>query len=285
MRTSATAPAATPPRRPAAGRRPALQTPFGTVFATNITPDPETGIGAWSREAFERAMRDGIARDGEQLYPAFPYDHFTHATDAELDALYACLMTRRPVAGRAPANRLDGRFGFRPLVAAWNLLYLREGPLPTDPATAADWNRGRVLAEGLAHCGGCHTPRNGFGAEDSARLRRRLDRRLVRAAAQRALAGRAAVDARRALRLSAHRARHDPRGSGRPDGRRHARAGPGAGRRRARHRRLRRLPDGRRAGRRRTGRRSTRAVADSGIPRPPRCSPAPAPPATSPARR
>lgn len=156
------------PARPLAGGR-ALATPFGTIFATNITPDAETGIGAWSREAFNRAMRRGIARNGEHLYPAFPYGHFTHVGDGELDALYAWLMTRRPIAGRAPATRLDGVFGFRPMVAAWNLLYLDERPIQTDPGQSSDWNRGRALAEGLAHCGGCHTPRNSLGAEDETR--------------------------------------------------------------------------------------------------------------------
>ena len=156
------------PARPLAGGR-ALPTPFGTVFATNITPDAETGIGAWSREAFNRAMRRGIARNGEHLYPAFPYDHFTHASDGELDALYAWLMTRPPIAGRAPAPQLDGVLGFRPLVAAWNLLYLDEGPLQADPAQSSDWNRGRALAEGLAHCGGCHTPAQQPGCRGQAR--------------------------------------------------------------------------------------------------------------------
>jgi mono/diheme cytochrome c family protein len=154
--------------RPLAGGR-ALPTPFGTVFATNITPDAETGIGAWSREAFNRAMRRGIGRDGEHLYPAFPYDHFTHVSDGELDALYAWLMTRPPISGRAPPTQLNGVLGFRPLVAAWKLLYLEEGPLQADPMQSSDWNRGRALAEGLAHCGGCHTPRNSLGAEDKAR--------------------------------------------------------------------------------------------------------------------
>jgi mono/diheme cytochrome c family protein len=152
--------------RPFAGGRP-LETPFGTVFTTNITPDPETGIGRWSRKAFVRALRDGVALNGDLLYPAFPYDHFTHASDADIDALYAFLMTRPAVLARAPANRLKEPFSFRPLVAGWNLLFLRKGPLIDDPGQSADWNRGRALAEGLAHCGGCHTPRNELGAERS----------------------------------------------------------------------------------------------------------------------
>jgi len=149
--------------QPFAGGRP-LQTPFGTVFATNITPDPETGIGRWSHEAFRRALREGVAQNGDHLYPAFPYDHFTKASDADIDALYAFFMTRTPVQARPPANQLKPPFGFRPLVAAWNLLFLDKGPLAADPNQPAEWNRGRALAEGLAHCGGCHTPRNEVGA-------------------------------------------------------------------------------------------------------------------------
>jgi mono/diheme cytochrome c family protein len=156
------------PARPLAGGR-ALATPFGKVFATNITPNAEDGIGAWSRDAFGRSMRRGIARDGHHLYPAFPYDHFTHVGDDDLDALYAWLMTRQPFAGRAPETRLGGVFGFRPLVAAWNLVYLREGPQADDRSQSPQWNRGRALVDGLGHCGGCHTPRDRFGAEDRAR--------------------------------------------------------------------------------------------------------------------
>ena len=136
----------------------ALETPFGTIFTTNITPDPDTGIGRWSHEAFVRAMREGVSRSGDFLYPAFPYDHFTRANDADLGALYAFLMTRPPVVATAPPNRLEWPLGFRPLLAGWNLLYLRRVP-------ANDFDRGEYLAEGLAHCGGCHTPRNRLGAE------------------------------------------------------------------------------------------------------------------------
>jgi len=157
-----------PGGRPFAGGRP-LETPFGTVFTTNITPDPETGIGRWSRKAFVRALREGVARNGDLLYPAFPYDHFTHASDPDIDALYAFLMTRPAVQARAPANRLKEPFGFRPLLAGWNLLFLHKGRLADDPGQSADWNRGRALADGLAHCGGCHTPRNELGAERSDR--------------------------------------------------------------------------------------------------------------------
>jgi mono/diheme cytochrome c family protein len=147
--------------KPLTGGRP-LETPFGTIFATNITPDPATGIGGWSREAFVRAMREGVARNGDLLYPAFPYDHFTRANDADLGALYAFLMTREPVVAPARPNRLEWPLDFRPLLAGWNLLYLHKGSTDTQDRGR---DRGEYLAEGLAHCGGCHTPRNRLGAE------------------------------------------------------------------------------------------------------------------------
>jgi mono/diheme cytochrome c family protein len=147
----------------------ALPTPFGTIHSTNVTPDPETGIGRWSEAAFQRAMREGVDREGRHLYPAFPYDHFTHVTDEDNRALYAFLMTREPVKATAPANNLAFPFRFRPLLAAWKLLYLEDGPFQADFRQNAEWNRGAYLAEGLGHCGACHTPRNQLGAEDKDR--------------------------------------------------------------------------------------------------------------------
>ncbi|HVT54055.1 MAG TPA: cytochrome c [Dongiaceae bacterium] len=144
----------------------AVPTPFGTIYSTNITPDEETGIGRWSEAAFIRALRSGVDREGHQLYPAFPYDHFTLVTDDDDRALYAYLMTRQPVRAEAKANDLVFPLGFRPLVAGWKLLYFRQGPFQPDPSKDAAWNRGAYLAEGLAHCGACHTPRNALGAED-----------------------------------------------------------------------------------------------------------------------
>jgi mono/diheme cytochrome c family protein len=142
-----------------------LPTPFGTLYSSNITADRETGIGAWSEAAFRRAMREGIDREGRQLYPAFPYDHFTKATDEDIGALYAFLMSRPPVRNPVPANELAFPFSFRPIVAGWKILFFREATLQPDDRKGADWNRGRYLVEGLGHCGGCHTPRNVFGAE------------------------------------------------------------------------------------------------------------------------
>jgi mono/diheme cytochrome c family protein len=150
--------------RPFAGGA-ALATPFGTIHGTNLTPDAETGIGRWSEAAFVRAMRDGVARDGTLLYPAFPYDHYTHTADADLHALYAYLMTRDPVRAPNPANGLRFPFNVRPLLAGWNLLYLDRTPWRTDPTQDALWNRGAYLVQSLGHCGSCHAPRNAFGAE------------------------------------------------------------------------------------------------------------------------
>jgi mono/diheme cytochrome c family protein len=142
-----------------------VPTPFGTIYSSNITPDAETGIGRWSEEAFRRAMRSGVDRQGRHLYPTFPYDHFTHVSDADDRALYAFLMTRQPVHAPARDNQLSFPFNQRPLVAGWKLLFLRRDSHQTDGTKSAEWNRGAYLVEGLAHCGSCHTPRNALGAE------------------------------------------------------------------------------------------------------------------------
>ncbi len=143
----------------------AIHTLFGTIYSSNITPDPETGIGAWSYPAFARAMRQGVSRDGHQLYPAHPYPSFAKANEADLEALYAYLMAQPAVSHAAPPTALPGAFGLRPLLAAWNALFLRPGTFTPDPARSAQWNRGAYLAEGLGHCSACHSPRNAFGAE------------------------------------------------------------------------------------------------------------------------
>jgi nicotinate dehydrogenase subunit B len=143
----------------------AVQTPFGAIYAPNITPDRETGIGTFSFAAFQRAMREGIGRDGQNLYPAFPYTSFAKMTDGDLLALYAFLMAQTPVSAKAPETRLRFPFNLRPLLAGWNLLFNRAPPIDMDPAQSAQWNRGNYLVNAVAHCGACHTPRNGLGAE------------------------------------------------------------------------------------------------------------------------
>jgi nicotinate dehydrogenase subunit B len=147
----------------------ALETPFGVIYSTNITPDVDTGIGNWSYPAFERSMREGIHRDGKQLYPAFPYTHFAKADDADLQALYAHLMAQQPVRAETPNNRLAFPFNQRPLLAGWNALFHSSQTFRPDPAKSEVWNRGAYLVEGLGHCGACHSPRNELGAEISTR--------------------------------------------------------------------------------------------------------------------
>lgn len=142
-----------------------VESPFGTIYGTNITPDPETGIGRWPLAAFTRAMREGVSRDGHHLYPAFPYDHYQQLSDTDLAALYAFLMTRDPVRAETPANALFLPLRFRPFIAGWKLLFFRPETHRPDPRQSAEWNRGAYLGEGLAHCGGCHTPRGLLGAE------------------------------------------------------------------------------------------------------------------------
>lgn len=147
----------------------ALDTPFGIIHSTNLTPDVETGIGQWSFSAFQRAMREGLSRDGRHLYPAFPYTAFAKMSDDDLTALYAYLMAQPAVRATAPANELHFPFNLRPLMAGWNALFHDAAAYRVDPARSADWNRGAYLVNGVGHCGACHTPRNALGAEQGGR--------------------------------------------------------------------------------------------------------------------
>jgi mono/diheme cytochrome c family protein len=142
-----------------------LRTPFGIIYSTNITPDPDTGIGRWSEAAFTRAMHEGVSRDGSHLFPAFPYDHFTKVSDADVRALYAYLMTRPPVGAEPFRNTLPFPLNIRLLQEGWKILFFRSGRYKPGPSKSDEWNRGAYLAEGLSHCGSCHTPRNFLGAE------------------------------------------------------------------------------------------------------------------------
>ncbi|MDR6624399.1 cytochrome c [Caulobacter segnis] len=143
----------------------AMETQFGTIYSTNITPDPKTGIGAWSPQAFRRAMHEGVRRDGAHLLPAFPYNHFTKLTDDDVDALYAYMMTRPAIEAPSRRNGIPFPLNIRALQAGWKLLFFRPGRFEADATRSADWNRGAYLAQGVSHCGACHTPRNLLGAE------------------------------------------------------------------------------------------------------------------------
>jgi mono/diheme cytochrome c family protein len=149
---------------PFAGARP-IGTPFGDIYSSNITPDPQTGIGAWTDEQFYRALHDGVRPNGQRLYPAFPYPHFTRLTRADADALHAYLRTLPPVSQVKPPNRLPFPLNIRFVLRIWNALYFHPGTFQPDPNRSEAWNRGAYLVEGPGHCAACHTPMNLLGAE------------------------------------------------------------------------------------------------------------------------
>ncbi len=152
------------PAQPFAGGK-RIETPFGAVFAPNLTPDPGTGIGAWSDEDFRRALREGIAPNGSRYYPAFPYPHFTKLTRDDIAAIRAYLATVPAVSNKVPPPELRFPFNYRPLMRLWDAAFLKPGVLLPDQAKSAEWNRGRYLVEAAGHCGSCHTPKNLLGAE------------------------------------------------------------------------------------------------------------------------
>ena len=138
----------------------AFTLPFGTIRSTNSTPDPQHGIGGWSDAEFVRALRQGIGRHGENLYPAFPYASYARMSTDDAIAIHAYLKTLTPVPVDAPANSLAFPFDQRWLVRGWNLLFLPTSPWTPDPRRSAAWNRGAYLVEGPGHCAECHSPRN-----------------------------------------------------------------------------------------------------------------------------
>ena len=152
------------PAKPFAGGK-RIDTPFGAIYSPNITPDRNTGIGAWSEQDFYNALRFGVAPDGSRYYPAFPYPNFTRLTRDDILAIRAYLATLTPVVNKAPPPQLAFPLNFRILMRAWNVLFFRPGILEPDQQKGTDWNRGRYLVEGLGHCGACHTPKNMFGAD------------------------------------------------------------------------------------------------------------------------
>jgi len=137
-----------------------MQTPFGTIYSSNISSDKENGIGNWTPYEFQRAVRDGIGKDGKHLYPAMPYASYRQMRAEDVDAVYSYLMTREPMPVKNQDNDLAFPFNIRRTLTFWNLVNLPGAVPANDPARSALWNRGRYLADALAHCGECHTPRN-----------------------------------------------------------------------------------------------------------------------------
>jgi mono/diheme cytochrome c family protein len=142
-----------------------LKTPFGVIYTPNITSDPETGIGNWTSEQFNRAMHEGIDDEGKNLYPAFPYPWYRLVSREDNDAILAFLKTTPAVKYTPPKNDLAFPLGIRATVKGWNLFYLKSHGFQPDPAQSPEWNRGAYLVNGLGHCGGCHTPKNALGAD------------------------------------------------------------------------------------------------------------------------
>ena len=151
--------------RPMAGGL-GLPTPFGTIYAPNLTPDDATGIGEWSADDFHVAMTEGIRPDGKRLYPAFPYTHFTYVTRDDTDAIYDYLNSLDPVMNRVPDPEIPWPLSVRTAMRGWNLLFFDDDAdfQPVEDKSD-EWHRGRYLTEGLAHCSACHSPRNLLGAE------------------------------------------------------------------------------------------------------------------------
>src|SRR6516225_576101 len=132
----------------------------GKLYSPNITPDKETGIGAWSDDDFRAALQLGVAKGGEHLYPAFPYASYTLLSDDDVLAIKAYLFTLSPVRSAPPENELRFPFNQRFLMAFWSLFFNPNQRFAADAGYTAGWNRGKYLVEGLGHCGECHTPRN-----------------------------------------------------------------------------------------------------------------------------
>ncbi len=155
----------TPGGAPGAGGR-AIATPFGTLYAGNITPDTQTGIGGWTPDDFWQALHHGKSRDGRRLYPAFPYTSYTQVTRADADALHAWLMSLTPVERANTPHALRWPYSTQAALAVWRALYFSPGGFNADPRQSAEWNRGAYLVRGLGHCAACHTTRNALGATD-----------------------------------------------------------------------------------------------------------------------
>ncbi|MET0267081.1 MAG: cytochrome c [Duganella sp.] len=150
-----------------------IASPLGTIYSTNITPSTKAGIGSYTLAQFSRAVRGGVRADGSHLYPAMPYTAYARLNDDDTAALYAYFMHGVTADDTAtPATQLPFPFNIRLSMALWNALYLDTRPYVADKSKSVEWNRGAYLAEGLAHCATCHTPRNFLMAEKSSQYLR-----------------------------------------------------------------------------------------------------------------
>ncbi len=153
---------------PFSGGRP-IETPFGVLVSPNITPDRETGIGAWSDEEFDAALRNGRRRDGKRLYPAMPFPYFARMTKEDVKDIRAYLSTVAPVRNAVAVNQLPFPLNQRAAMTVWDKLYFKPGEFWKQAAKSEQWNRGAYLVEGPGHCGACHTPKTLLGGDESSR--------------------------------------------------------------------------------------------------------------------
>ena len=152
---------------PYAGGR-GIETPFGLVYAPNLTPDTATGLGSWTAAEFRRAMHNGRSRDGRLLYPAFPYDAYTRVRREDVDAIFAYLQSLPAVEQPRRAHALRFPYSTQAALAVWRALFFTPGEQHDAPQESATWNRGAYLVQGLGHCAACHSPRNAWGATSQA---------------------------------------------------------------------------------------------------------------------
>lgn len=152
--------------QPYAGGLP-IETPFGTIYSSNLTSDAKAGIGGWSSAHFWRAMHNGRSKDGRLLYPAFPYPNFTKVTREDSDAIYAYLRTVAPAPAPNLAHRLRFPYDTQAALAVWRALSFKPEPFVANAGKPAEWNRGAYLVDGLGHCIACHGARNSLGATET----------------------------------------------------------------------------------------------------------------------
>ena len=150
---------------PFAGGR-GIETPFGTVFSSNLTPDARTGLGTWTSDEFWRALHNGRSQSGRLLYPAFPYTSYTEVSRGDSDAMHAYLQSLPPVSAPAQAHTLRWPFNTQIALAVWRALYFTPGTFEAEPLQSADWNRGAYLVRGLGHCAACHSARDALGGSN-----------------------------------------------------------------------------------------------------------------------
>jgi cbb3-type cytochrome c oxidase subunit III len=145
-----------------------IETPFGKLVSPNITPDQETGIGDWTDDQFDAAVRQGRGRNGARLYPAMPFPYYTRMSRDDVDAIRAYLNTVEPVHNAVRSNQLPFPVNIRSAMTVWDSLYFKPGEYQADSSKSAQWNRGAYLVQGPGHCGACHTTKNLLGGDKQA---------------------------------------------------------------------------------------------------------------------